>query len=63
MTIPSGCLRGAAQKPLKHKGDIMKETVNFTRFVDAFRDMGRQTSFSYEGKRWRDRSELLRRAS
>ncbi len=29
----------------------MKQTINFSRFTDAFRDMGRENSFSYQGKK------------
>lgn len=29
----------------------MKRNVNFSQFVDAFRNMGRETQFSYDGKR------------
>lgn len=29
----------------------MKETVNFYRFCDAFKEMNRDNNFSYEGKR------------
>jgi hypothetical protein len=29
----------------------MKQTVNFSDFFDAFRSMGRENQFSYEGKR------------
>lgn len=29
----------------------MKTSVNFSQFCDAFRDMGRDDNFSYEGKR------------
>lgn len=29
----------------------MKKSVNFSQFCDAFRDMGRNENFSYEGKK------------
>ena len=29
----------------------MKKTITFSAFCDAFRDMGREDQFSYEGKR------------
>ena len=29
----------------------MKNSVNFSQFCDAFRDMGRNENFSYDGKR------------
>lgn len=29
----------------------MKQTLNFNQFVDAFRDMGRENSFTYYGKK------------
>ena len=29
----------------------MKETINFSRFCDAFRDCSRNNNFSYDGKR------------
>jgi len=29
----------------------MKQTIGFSQFTDAFRDMGREENFTYEGKR------------
>ena len=29
----------------------MKQTINFSQFCDAFRDMDRDNNFTYEGKR------------